>query len=159
MKKYEIMVIIKNDLGEQEAQDYIKTAIDGRITEMGGKVTFQDFWGARGFAYKIKGMKWGYYYVAQFDVDPAKTLELRRELNIDRSVVRFLITEVDKKAPAPMKYADMQKANKALEKDKEVEAAPVLVETKTAKKAPEKKASKEAGDNLDKVLADVTSGL
>jgi small subunit ribosomal protein S6 len=126
MQKYEIMVIITNKLADSQAKEQATDSIDKRIIEFGGTMTFQDFWGSRGFAYKINGEKWGYYYLAQFEIDGQKLDEFKQELNIDKPIVRFMITKVDKKAAAPEKYEDMRKANLALEKEKE--------ETKAASK-------------------------
>lgn len=125
MKKYEIMAIIVSDLSEADAQSHIETAITGAIKNFGGKTSFEDFWGVRGFAYKIKQYTHGYYFVAQFELDNDKIAELRRDLTIDTKVLRFLITSVDPKAPAPKKYAEMKKENETLEKPekKAVEAA------------------------------------
>lgn len=124
MQKYEIMVIITNKLAENQAKEQATDSIDKRLIELGATMTFQDFWGTRGFAYMIKGEKWGYYYLARFDVDGQKLDEFKRELNIDKSVVRFLITTVDKKSPEPKKYEDVRKANLALEKEKAEKAPP-----------------------------------
>lgn len=115
MKKYEIMAIIQNELSESEALEQVKTSITGKIEEFGGKMTFEDFWGARGFAYKIDNKKWGYYFVGQFEMDATQVATVRRDMNIDTQVVRFLITLVDAKAPAPKKYADMKKENETME--------------------------------------------
>ncbi len=119
MKKYEIMAIIQNELSETEAQTQVKTSILEKVKELGGKMTFEDFWGTRGFAYKINNKKWGYYFVGQFEMETDKLATLNRDLNIDTQIVRFLITSVDKKAPAPKKYADMKKENETMEKPAE----------------------------------------
>lgn len=146
MQKYEIMVIVTNKLADSQAKEQAKDSIDKRIAELGGKMVFQDFWGARGFAYKIDGEKWGYYYVAQFELDGSKLDELKSDLNIDKSVVRFLITKVDKKAPEPTKYEDVRKANLALEKQKKETVIPTMIGAKNAKKS-------EADDDSDDVDA------
>jgi small subunit ribosomal protein S6 len=119
MQKYEIMVIITNKLAESQAKEQATDSIDKRLIELGATMSYQDFWGSRGFAYKINAEKWGYYYLAQFEIDGQKLDEFKQDLNIDKSVVRFLITKVDKKASVPEKYEDVKKANLALEKAKE----------------------------------------
>ena len=116
MKKYEIMAIIQNELSETEALEQVKTSITGKVSEFGGKMTFEDFWGSRGFAYKINNKKWGYYFVGQFDAPTDALAKLQRDMNIDTQIVRFLITSVEKNAPAPKKYADMKKENETMEK-------------------------------------------
>jgi small subunit ribosomal protein S6 len=98
MQKYEIMVIIPNTLDAKAAESTYKGLNKRFADEFGAKVTFEDFWGERGFAYQINKQKWGYYGVSQFDMDPAKAKELRHEMNLDNNVVRFLLTKVDPRA-------------------------------------------------------------
>ncbi len=165
--KYEIMVIIKSDLDEPSAKKHFADHVGGFIKNAGGKVTFEDFWGSRGFAYMIKKYKWGYYGVFQFDMDPAKAVELRRELRLDNNVLRFLMIKVDKNAGEPRKYADMKKEYDALEKDLEKDATPVVEapsreKLTTVKKAEPKKeeAPKDALDKkLDAVIDDASVDL
>jgi len=133
MQKYEIMVIIPNSQDAKTAEVTFKSLNKKYASEFGAKVTFEDFWGERGFAYMINKQKWGYYGVSQFEMDPAKMSELRHEMNLDNNVVRFLLTKVDPRAGEPRKYADMKKEYEALDKKK-------AQETKDAKPAPGKKA-------------------
>ena len=184
MQKYEIMVILKSDLDEKAATKYFQDGILAKIKELGGKTTFEDFWGSRGFAYRIKQYTWGYYAVAQFEMSREKTLELRNDLNIDNNVLRQLITVVDKNAPAPRKYADMKKEYEAAEaqlksdQEKEEEKKPAKREklstvgdkkdedkAEKAEEAPAKKEEKaepkkdEVDEAIDKVLDDATADL
>ena len=131
MQKYEIMAIIANSLDEKAAAKHAQDGIVAKIKNLKGNVTFEDFWGSRGFAYRIKKQTWGYYFVAQFELDHDKVAELRRELNLDTNIVRFLTTKVDAHAPAPRKYADMQAEYAAQTKKKG--------ETEAPKAAPSKK--------------------
>ena len=109
MQKYELMAIIANSLDAKAAEKHAKD-LDGRVEkEFNGKITFSDFWGERGFAYKINKQKWGYYHVSQFNMEADQAQGLRHELNLDNDLVRFMITKVDPKAPLPRKYADMKK--------------------------------------------------
>lgn len=163
MQKYELMVIIENSLDAKAAEKHAKD-LDARIEkEFGGKITFTDFWGERGFAYKINKQKWGYYHVNQFQADPAKVQELRHELNLDGVIVRSLITKVDANAPSPRKYADMKKEYEAQEKaikdeknakaeekttpakkEKLTTVKPDSAEATTGKEEPKAEAKKEA---------------
>lgn len=135
MQKYELMAIIENSLDAKAAEKYAIDNLDNRIKkDFEGKITFSDFWGERGFAYIIQKQKWGYYHVVQFDMDPSQTQTLRHELNLDPKVVRFMISKVDPKNPAPRKYADMKKEYEAQEKAKEDEG-----KKKDEKSVPAKK--------------------
>ncbi len=120
MQKYEVLAIIVNSLDEKKALDQAKKSISDHVRSLGGVVTFEDFWGTRGFAYIIKGQKWGYYFCAQFELNPALISEVKRDWNIDKSLVRFLIEKVDPKATAPRPYEEMKKEFEALEKERKI---------------------------------------
>jgi len=143
MKKYEIMAIISNKLTDNEAEQHIKTAITDPIKAMKGTMTFEDFWGSRGFAYQINGDTWGYYFVGQFESDGSLLEELKTDLNIDKNVVRFMITTVEKGTPEPRKYDDMRKEWESLDAKKNVEEAKksgddlAVVEAEAGKKKAE----------------------
>jgi small subunit ribosomal protein S6 len=114
------MAIISNAMTANEAKARVKESLTDKITgEFGGKVTFEDFWGEKGFAYRINGEKWGYYVVLRFEMTPTKVAAFRRELNIDTKVVRFLITAVTKHTPAASTYVDIQKKAETLVKKEE----------------------------------------
>ncbi len=158
MQKYELMAIIENSLDAKAAEKHAKD-LDARIEkEFGGKVSFSDFWGERGFAYKINKQKWGYYHVNQFDMAADQVQGLRHELNLDGSLVRFMITKVDAKAPAPRKYADMKKEYEAQEKAQQDEKAVAEEKKAPAKKEKlttikeEPKATEAPKDDVDKKL-------
>ena len=117
MKKYEVMAIFSNELKESEFEKQIESSLKKRIKDAGGSFTFEDYWGARGFAYIIKKQKWGYYFVAQFEIEPNKLKEIEREWNIDGKMLRFLVTSVDSTSPPPRKYEEMKAEYDALEKE------------------------------------------
>lgn len=133
------MAIIANDLDEKKAVSQVKESLADKITEQKGSVTFEDFWGAKGFAYKIHGQKWGYYVVLQFELDPENLSELEREWNIDPKVVRFLVSKVDPRAGDPVTQAERVKEMEAQKKEDEI----AEMEAETKKAASVKKAKSE----------------
>ncbi len=167
MKKYEIMAIVKNDLDTSSAEKFCQDAILERIKKAKGKITFEDFWGERGFAYKIKQMKWGYYFVARFEINPSALQSIKNELNIEKDLVRFLITSVDKNTTAPRKYSDMKSEYEAQEKalvEEKEEAKkpkqnvkPEKLTTIKKEEEPKKETPKVSKDELDKKLDDIVS--
>jgi len=92
---YEIMTITKADLGEQESKNTSKKISD-LITTLGGKVTKDDFWGKRKFAYEIRGSTEGFYDVLTFEIDASKVEKLKTKLNLMTDVLRYLITAKEK---------------------------------------------------------------
>lgn len=143
MKKYEMMVIIQNDRSEAEAKGFLKDKVIKKVKDEGGKVTFEDFWGARGFAYMINQEKWGYYAVIQFDGAPEIVKTITTDFNILKGLVRFMIMKVDKKAPEPVSYSDMQKNWEAQKREKQIADAEAEEKaTKPAAKADKKETPK-----------------
>lgn len=156
-----MMAIIVNNVDEKVASEIAKASILDRVAEFGGKTTFEDFWGARGFAYKINGEKWGYYFVCQFEMDGANISKLERALTIDKNITRFLTTAVEKKDAAPEKYEELQARAELARVEKEKKNAPK--ETKPTPKKEEKKADAPKKDEvekkLDKIMTDASSTL
>lgn len=185
IQKYEIMAIIDQNLDEKAAEQYAQEGIAQKITKAKGKITFEDFWGARGFAYRIKKQTWGYYMVFQFELERAQLEELKKDWTIDKKIVRYLISKVSNKMPEPKKYEDMKKEWAALEKEQKIKemeekkparpvrkapvAKPVVEEKteteekeapKTETKPKETKENKDALDKkLDKILEDSSLDL
>ena len=176
------MVIFSNELKEEDAKKQVKETILQKIEKKKGKITFEDFWGARGFAYTINKQKWGYYFVAQFEADGAILKELERDWNIENSIIRFLISSVDPKAPAPRYYAELkaeyeaaEKANKpeeksekptsgrqklsTVKKEEKTEDSPAPEKTKEAPKKTEEPKKDDVDKKLDDIINDSALGL
>lgn len=156
MQKYELMAIVENSFDSESAEKFCQEKIVDKIKSLKGTITFEDFWGERGFAYKIEKQTWGYYFVTQFDSETEILSELNRDLNLEKGLVRFLISKVDKKDPAPRKYSEIKSEYEAQEKAKKDEKvkekapAPKKKLTTIKKEEPKK-------DAVDKKLDDIVS--
>jgi small subunit ribosomal protein S6 len=91
MKKYEIMTISDQDLGEDGARD-ISNKIKDLISANKGKVLDSDFWGKRALAYEINHKNEGFYEVINFEIDPDSMAKFKQKLNLINGLVRYLIT-------------------------------------------------------------------
>jgi small subunit ribosomal protein S6 len=91
MKNYEIMAIYKAELGEQGAKS-LSDKVKSLIESLNGKVSKNDYWGKRKFAYEIKHQTEGYYDVMSFEMDSAEMAKFKTKLNQLTEVVRYLIT-------------------------------------------------------------------
>lgn len=85
LKHYEIMTITT------ESDPSVKKT----LTDLGAKVTKEDDWGMRKFAYEIKHKTEASYNVMEFDLDSSKLIELKVKLNFLGNVVRYLILSID----------------------------------------------------------------
>lgn len=154
--KYELMVIIDPDLGENGAKkrlDEIRKLLGHQKAE----IFFEDIWGLRDLSYPIKKRRKGFYVVFDFTLLPAKLKEIDSTITLDREVLRHMVVklpfkyeaksyavlEVEEKKPVvekqpyPPKFAPKKKTEKPEEKKQEVVAEEPA--KKTSRKTEEKK--------------------
>ena len=62
MNKYEIMFIVKSDLDEETRKNEVKS-LEDILTSNKATITLSKELGQKEFAYEIKKMKSGYYYL------------------------------------------------------------------------------------------------
>ena len=62
MNKYEIMFIVKSDLDEETRKNEVKT-LENILASNKSTITLSKELGQKEFAYEIKKMKSGYYYL------------------------------------------------------------------------------------------------
>ena len=130
MKTYELMAIISSELSEKDAKSAAENIFKATLKKAGATISFDDWWGERGFAYTIKKQKWGYYLVLQFTIESDALTPLRNDWLLEKSVLRFMITTVDKNAPSPRPYKELKAEWEAQEKAQEKAKAPSAPSTK-----------------------------
>lgn len=94
MNSYEIMTIYNIDLGDEEAQE-LSGEVKELIKSLEGEVVEENFWGKRKFAYKIGSQEEGYYDVMEFQLDPSKIDEFKKQLNLKEGIIRYLISALE----------------------------------------------------------------
>lgn len=92
MRKYEIMYIVNASL-DDEMRKTESTNIEMLINVNGGTIVKTDDWGIRTFAYPIDHMIKGHYVIVDFDGNNDTVSELHRLTNINKNIVRFMITQ------------------------------------------------------------------
>jgi small subunit ribosomal protein S6 len=91
VRKYELAVIIRADLSDEETTAQIET-IQGWIESNGGSVLEIDRWGRRRLAYPIRKQQDGYYTLIKIELPPNAPTEIERNMHISESLLRYLIT-------------------------------------------------------------------
>lgn len=94
MSNYEILLVVRGDLGEKEAKDSLKDLVkivnknkDFKETELGLK----------DLAYKIEGFEKGWYIQLNFSTKiPSEIAEFNRLAKLNKDVIRFLVINLDK---------------------------------------------------------------
>ena len=95
MNKYEIMYIVKSDLEEETRKNVVST-LEKTLTSNNATITSTKELGQKEFAYEIKKMKPGYYYLYNIETSTdASIKEFDRVAGIDENVVRHLILKIE----------------------------------------------------------------
>ena len=84
--KYELMLIIPPDLGEEGSKKELDE-VRKLISSNGGEIYHEDLWGTRDLAQRIKNHDQGYYAVFNLTLDPTKVSEIEGVLNISQPVL------------------------------------------------------------------------
>ena len=135
MNRYEMIYIIDTDLEETARKELIEK-VSALITSNGGEIEKVDeTWGKRKLAYAIDYKTEGWYVLVTFQAPVELPRELERNLQINESVLRYLVVKlVEKRSavkpranrPAPVE-APAEEAAPAVEAP--VEEAPKAEET------------------------------
>ena len=97
MNNYELMVIFTPILSDDEFKAAQKkyTAL---VAENGGQVVAENPWGLKSLAYSIQKKTTGLYWVTEFITPSDFNEKLKIQLLRDESVLRHLLTKLDKYA-------------------------------------------------------------
>jgi small subunit ribosomal protein S6 len=72
-----------------------KAVVTALISKHGGRVQTARRWDERRLSYSIRGRKRGTYLLAHFEQDAAGSQTLRRDLDIEERILRYLILAVE----------------------------------------------------------------
>ena len=95
MTKYEIMFIVRPDVDEETRKNVVET-LEKTLTDSKSTITLSKELGQKEFAYEIKKMKSGYYYLYNIEASTSEaTKEFERVARIDENVVRHLVLKLE----------------------------------------------------------------
>jgi small subunit ribosomal protein S6 len=89
LKRYEVVVIVKSDLTEDNNIALIDRS-QAIITDRKGVIAKVDKWGKRRLAYEINKQKDGFYFLIDFAGDGPIVAELERNFKIDDRILKFM---------------------------------------------------------------------
>jgi len=99
MNSYELMVIFTPVLSTEEFNAGTKN-LKKFVTDHGGEIVGEDSWGLKSLAYPIAKKTTGLYYVTEFKAESSLNAKFTIQMNRDESIMRFMITALDKHAVA-----------------------------------------------------------
>lgn len=88
MRRYEMMLIVSDTLDEDDALAVFDKAKQV-LSDNGGNVIDENWWGKRKFAYEIDKRTHGFYGVLDLEAEYDAVKELERQLKLRDEVVRF----------------------------------------------------------------------
>ena len=94
MSNYEILLVVRGDLGKKEAKDTLKDLV--KIVNKNKDFKEIEL-GLKDLAYKIEGFDKGWYMQLNFSTKiPSEIAEFNRLAKLNKDVIRFLIINLDK---------------------------------------------------------------
>jgi small subunit ribosomal protein S6 len=109
MALYEHIFLARQDVSQQQVEE-LTTALTGVITDGGGKVTKNEYWGLKSLSYRIKKNRKAHYTLLNIDSPHAAIAEMERQMRINEDILRFMTVKVDELEEGPS--AMMQKRDR-----------------------------------------------
>ncbi len=87
MKRYELACIFKKNADSTTMKEKVNALLKG----IEANIVTTDDWGNRRLAYEINKETEGYYYFVKFSADSLRIHELKKELKLVESILRYMI--------------------------------------------------------------------
>ncbi|HTS44810.1 MAG TPA: 30S ribosomal protein S6 [Puia sp.] len=97
MNNYELMVIFTPVLSEEDFKAAQKKYA-AFVKENGGKIVHENPWGLKSLAYPIQKRTTGLYWVLEYGASSDFNEKLKIQILRDESILRFMMTKLDKYA-------------------------------------------------------------
>ena len=94
MSLYEHVFISRQDLSNTQAEALIEE-FSTVLSENGGSVVEQEYWGVKTMAYKVNKNRKGHYAFLKTDAPSAAIQEMERLMRLHEDVMRILTIKVD----------------------------------------------------------------
>jgi small subunit ribosomal protein S6 len=94
MALYEHVLIARQDISPQQVDALIED-ITRTVTELGGTVGKNEYWGLRNLTYRVRKNRKGHYALLNIDAPSAAIHELERRHRINEDVLRYLTIKVE----------------------------------------------------------------
>ncbi len=152
-KVYEIGYLLVPFVGEAEKDSTVKKEIISVIEKRGGKLMSEIAPSMRKLAYSIRKMinnkysvfRDGYFGAVKFELNPAETAELNKDLFKSDSIIRFLLLETDRAGELKLR---MPTSSRMITTPVFAKPNPVETEKAPAPESTEKAIDKEIDDLL-----------
>jgi small subunit ribosomal protein S6 len=114
-KHYETVIVLTPVLLQEQVDEAV-AKYRKFLSEHGAVIVHENNWGLRKLAYPIQKKNTGFYFLFEFQADPALIAKLEVEYKRDERIMRFLTIALDKHAVA---YNERKRKNAAQKKQEE----------------------------------------
>ena len=109
MPLYEHIVLARQDVSAQQVEE-LTNALTEVLSQGGGKVTKNEYWGLKSLSYRIKKNRKAHYTLLNIEAPAAAVAEMERQMRINEDILRFMTVRVDELEEGPS--AMMQKRDR-----------------------------------------------
>jgi len=96
MSLYELVFIAKQEISPVRAKELAKK-VNEFITDKGGKIKKEEYWGFKSLSYQIKKNKKGHYIFFILDAKNTAIHELRSQIKLTQDIIRHLFIKIKEK--------------------------------------------------------------
>ncbi len=109
VNQYETVFILTPVLSEAQMKEAVHK-YEKLITDAGGKILNQEYWGLKKLAYPIQKKTTGFYSLIEFNADSSFIAKMETEYRRDERIIRFLTFKLEKYAA---EYSERRKSKQS----------------------------------------------
>jgi small subunit ribosomal protein S6 len=94
MPFYESVFIARQDISQTQVEGLVER-YTGILTEGGGQVAANEYWGLRNLAFRIRKNRKGHYVMLNIEAPATAIAEMERNMRIDEDVMRYMTLKVE----------------------------------------------------------------
>jgi small subunit ribosomal protein S6 len=100
MPLYEHIYLARQDVSPQQVEEMTNNMTEV-LTQGGGKVTKNEYWGLKSLSYRIKKNRKAHYSLLNIDAPAPAVAEMERQMRINEDIIRFMTVRVDELEEGP----------------------------------------------------------
>ncbi len=109
MRDYEILFILKPNLGDDKNTEMVKQ-FENWISSSEGEISKLDIWGLKDLASTFQKFTKGYFVLCEFKGTPKTLNEIKQRIGVNENFIRYLLVRLEsvKAKPKPVKVTEKQ---------------------------------------------------
>jgi small subunit ribosomal protein S6 len=100
MPLYEHIYLVRQDVSPQQVEE-LTNQLTEVLSQGGGKVTKNEYWGLKSLSYRIKKNRKAHYSLLNIEAPATAVAEMERQMRINEDILRFMTVRVDELEEGP----------------------------------------------------------